>query len=224
MPRPASPARIRGSSQSGHVAVTASRAGRTAWWTTPRASDGSSSSLLQDGSRAGGGVGAHAGSRAEIERMIELPPESTRPCDRRVTPRVSRPVRRDSSRAAESPRRPRLTTRIRRSYPRARCRDPQAPDAPEARAPNATARGRRPRRRRRTADAPSRASRTCPSRASRGVGSRCCSRALVAAWVIVLFARQVGEASEASTRADAMRAAERATGGRRRRASRTSSP
>ncbi|HEU0244507.1 MAG TPA: hypothetical protein VFQ75_11410 [Candidatus Limnocylindrales bacterium] len=29
--------------------------------------------------------------------------------------------------------------------------------------------------------------------------------ALVAAWVIVLFARQVGEASEASTRADAMR-------------------
>ncbi|HET7829431.1 MAG TPA: septum formation initiator family protein [Candidatus Limnocylindrales bacterium] len=30
--------------------------------------------------------------------------------------------------------------------------------------------------------------------------------ALVAAWVIVLFARQVGEASEASTRADAMRA------------------
>ncbi len=31
--------------------------------------------------------------------------------------------------------------------------------------------------------------------------------ALVAAWVIVLFARQVGEASEASTRADAMRAA-----------------
>jgi cell division protein FtsB len=31
--------------------------------------------------------------------------------------------------------------------------------------------------------------------------------ALVAAWVIVLFARQVGEASEASSRADAMRAA-----------------
>ena len=31
--------------------------------------------------------------------------------------------------------------------------------------------------------------------------------ALVAAWVIVLFARQVGEASEASARADAMRAA-----------------
>jgi cell division protein FtsB len=31
--------------------------------------------------------------------------------------------------------------------------------------------------------------------------------ALLAAWVIVLFARQVGEASEASTRADAMRAA-----------------
>jgi cell division protein FtsB len=30
--------------------------------------------------------------------------------------------------------------------------------------------------------------------------------ALVAAWVIVLFARQVGEASEASARADAMRA------------------
>jgi cell division protein FtsB len=30
--------------------------------------------------------------------------------------------------------------------------------------------------------------------------------ALVAAWVIVLFARQVGEASEASTRADEMRA------------------
>src|SRR5215203_4166703 len=29
--------------------------------------------------------------------------------------------------------------------------------------------------------------------------------ALVAAWVIVLFARQVSEASEASTRADAMR-------------------
>jgi cell division protein FtsB len=31
--------------------------------------------------------------------------------------------------------------------------------------------------------------------------------ALVAAWVIVLFARQVGEASEATARADAMRAA-----------------
>ncbi len=31
--------------------------------------------------------------------------------------------------------------------------------------------------------------------------------AIVAAWVIVLFARQVGEASEASSRADAMRAA-----------------
>ena len=30
--------------------------------------------------------------------------------------------------------------------------------------------------------------------------------ALLAAWVIVLFARQVGEASEATTQADAMRA------------------
>ena len=39
--------------------------------------------------------------------------------------------------------------------------------------------------------------------------------ALVAAWVIVLFARQVGEASEATARADAMRAANGAARARR---------
>ena len=40
----ARPATIRGSSQSGKSAWIASRGGRTAWWTTPRASDGSASS------------------------------------------------------------------------------------------------------------------------------------------------------------------------------------
>ena len=41
---------------------------------------------------------------------------------------------------------------------------------------------------------------------------------LVAAWVIVLFARQVGEASEATARADGMRAANVSLDGRGRRA------
>ena len=41
--------------------------------------------------------------------------------------------------------------------------------------------------------------------------------ALVAAWVIVLFARQVGEASEATARADAMRVPTRSSSRGRRR-------
>ena len=160
--------------------------------------------LVEDGSGRGGGVRAHAGSRAANRTHDRIAPKSTRPCDRGVTARVSRPRAAAMSRHVNRSSGCRLTTGIGRSYPRADVAIPQAPHARTLLPPT-----RPPRRRRRRRTRPPR----CPSRSLADLPVAGLTRrrialllgALVAAWVIVLFARQVSEASEASTRADEMR-------------------
>ena len=71
-------------------AVTAaSRPARTSWWTTPRASDGSSSSWSSTAD-AGGGVGAHAVSGLGYRTDDRIGRKSTPAWAGRVTPWVSR--------------------------------------------------------------------------------------------------------------------------------------
>src|SRR6476620_10689653 len=132
IPRPASPARMRESSHSGHSPWTAVRAGTTSWWRTPRASDGSSSACSRT-DRVGAGA---------YVRMLAPGLKQNAWSDCRRVYATLQPAR-DSSRVTgrahdavahrESPRPPELTTRIRRSYPRDDAATRRAHDASRTR-------------------------------------------------------------------------------------------
>jgi len=72
MPRACSAATIRGSSVGGMSAYAASREGMTSWWTTPRASDGSSSSRASTASVVAGAYVRIDGLSQHFERMVEI--------------------------------------------------------------------------------------------------------------------------------------------------------
>ena len=72
---------MRGSSQAGKSAKTASRGGSTAWWTTPARERRLRQQGIQDGAGFGGGVGSHAdclGERTDVRNGASLADHASR--------------------------------------------------------------------------------------------------------------------------------------------------